>query len=150
MSLAAYGCKAGGNPQPLIKTRIKLTNSGDILISGFDKYGFTKELLNPYCFKFDTQYIHIRDEPKYNYICYFSQFDFERPWVPSKMVPKVTPKDKSWCAIYDLLAESSLYAFGLSGAVPYDELVSKYGDDNYEAISMRGITDIVVRAIRKD
>ena len=51
--------------------------------------------------------------------------------------------------IYDLLAESSLYAFNLSGVVPYDKLIAKYGEDNYEAVDLEGVTDIVVQAIHQ-
>ena len=87
---------------------------------------------------------------KDNYICVFNQFDFERPWIPSERVPRVTPKDKSWGAIYDLLAEASLYSFKISGVVPYDELIDKYGEENYQTVNMEEITDIVTKAVRKE
>ena len=150
MSLTEHGFQAGGHPNLLTKVRLKLTDAGDIILIGTDRFGFSRQLLNPRLFRFDTQYIHLRDEPKYNYICFFNQFDFERPWIPSERVPRVTPKDKSWGAIYDLLAEASLCAFRISGVVPYDELIDKYGEENYQTVNMEEITDIVTKAVRKE
>lgn len=150
MSLNDKGYKAGGHPQPLTKVRLKLNNDGDVILIGIDKYGFKRELVNPHCFKFDACYVHIVGEhSKYNYICYFAEFDWERPMIPSDRVPKLPASNSVWYAIYDLLADSSLYAFNLSGVVPYDKLIAKYGEDSYEAVDLEGVTDIVVQAIHQ-
>lgn len=149
MSLAEHGIKAGGNPLALTKVRLKLTDAGDIIVAGFDKYDFWREIWCPSLFKFDTNYIHIRDIPKYNYICYFKDMDFDRPWIPSERVPRVTPKSAQWGGIYDLLAEASLYGYKFSNEVPYDELIEKYGADSFNGVSMEGITNIVVKAVQQ-
>lgn len=151
MSLNDKGYKAGGHPQPLTNARIKITDNGDILVVGYDKYGFKREILNPYhLVKFDTAYFQIKScSVEYNYIIYYKDMDWERPMIPSDRVPKLPKSNSVWYAIYDLLAESSLYACNLSGVVPYDKLIAKYGEDSYEAVDLEGVTDIVVQAIRQ-
>ena len=78
MSLGEYGYKAGGHPQPLTKVRLKLTDAGDVIVIGFDKFDFQREVTNPELLvKFDTEYIHFTNKDMYsygkgyNYICYF-------------------------------------------------------------------------------
>lgn len=156
MSLGEYGYKAGGHPQPLTKVRLKLTDAGDVIVIGFDKFDFQREVTNPELLvKFDNEYIHFTNKDMYsygkgyNYICYFKDMDFDRPWIPSERVPRVTPKSAQWGGIYDLLAEASLFGYKFSNEVPYDELIEKYGADSFNGVSMEGITDIVVKAVQQ-
>lgn len=135
----------------LKKWRMQVADDGSCKIIGLDQRGF-KHIIHSETYsilEFDSDYIQLvsRKDGR-EYMCRFRDICWSHPMTPTRMLSKVHFKKSIWFAVNDLLAESSLYASGLSDVLNLAELEEKY-PQAYENVDMNYVSGVVIRAIRQ-
>lgn len=135
----------------LKKWRMQVADDGSCKIIGFDQRGY-KQVINSKDFsimEFDTNYLTVdsRKDGK-RFMCRFRDICWSQPMTPTRMHKKVSHKNNLWYAVNDLLAETSLYASGLSDVLNLVELQEKY-PKMYDNVNMDSIVGVIIRAIRQ-
>lgn len=117
----------------LLKGRIHALKYFEYRISGVDKYGFKKEVIISPSHQMET--FSLRDTnfrfqiDGETYVMNFRDLDMSKVITPSRYIPELANRrDKHiLSAIYDLIAEVSLYKSGLSEKLDLEALKQRYG-----------------------
>ncbi len=135
----------------LKKWRMQIADDGACGITGVDQRGF-KRVMSSETYvitEFDSDYVCV-DSMKdgKHFMCRFMDICWSYPMIPTRMLKKVSGRSNLWYAINDLLAESSLYALGLSGVLDLAGLKEKY-PKMYDNVDMQHIAGAVLKAVHK-
>lgn len=110
----------------LKKWRFHLTNDGEFILTGVDRYGREVHIPvqqdNIQYAKLDTSYLQINTKDRLEgYLLWFKDADMSKAIAPMRAV-KRQPKQSTIDAVYCMMAEASMYLCGLVKEVDKDYL----------------------------
>lgn len=135
----------------LKKWRMQIADGGACWITGFDQRGFKRTASSEtYAVtEFDSDYFCVDGmKDGRHFMCRFKDICRSYPMRPTRMHKGVSGSNNLWYAINNLLAESSLYASGLSGVLDLAGLHGKY-PKMYDNVDMGHIAGAVLKAVHK-
>lgn len=137
----------------LLNGRIRALKHFEYKISGVDKYGFKREVtispthqMETFSFR-DTNFRFQID--KELYILNFKDLDMSKVITPTRYIPELANRRDRHIlsAIYDVIAEFSMYKAGLSKELDLDALRQRYGSC-YDGVNLDVVVANIERAIK--
>ena len=137
----------------LLQGRIRVLKNFEYKITGVNRYGFKREVtispthqMETFSFR-DTNFRFQID--KQLYILNFKDLDMTKIITPTRYIPELANRrDKHiLLAIYDLIAEVSVYKAGLSEELDLEALKKRYGSC-YDNVNLDVVVANIERAIQ--
>lgn len=142
----------------LKKWRFHLTNDGEFILTGVDRYGREVHIPvqqdNIQYVKLDTSYLQINTKDRLEgYLLWFKDADMSKAIAPMRAV-KRQPKQSTIDAVYCMMAEVSMYLCGLVKEVDKDylrrtkplNLFLNSASDDEEAFNLDIAVEILLKA----